>query len=158
VAARGSPAPAAGHVVAGSCLGHWAVPLACREATAQRTFGEEREFGVSLMGSDGLIDLDEAMEHRVGVRGSAAADPNPRGPRRGWIVVLVALSDFDGASMPQGMEDCSKLPRIAEALLRKGYSEDDIRKILGGNLLRVMTQKRARMPRDATTAYRVDRS
>jgi membrane dipeptidase len=47
-------------------------------------------------------------------------------------------SDFDGASMPEGMEDCSKLPKITEALLRKGYSEDDIRKILGGNTLRVM--------------------
>jgi membrane dipeptidase len=49
-------------------------------------------------------------------------------------------SDFDGASMPDGMEDCSRLPRITEALLRKGYSEDDIRKVLGGNLLRVMEQ------------------
>ena len=47
-------------------------------------------------------------------------------------------SDFDGASMPDGMEDCSKLPKITEALLRKGYSEDDVRKILGGNLLRIM--------------------
>jgi membrane dipeptidase len=47
-------------------------------------------------------------------------------------------SDFDGADMPDGMEDCSKLPKITEALLRKGYSEDDIRKILGGNTLRVM--------------------
>jgi membrane dipeptidase len=49
-------------------------------------------------------------------------------------------SDFDGANMPEGMEDCSKLPKITEALLRKGYSEDDIRKILGGNTLRVMEQ------------------
>ncbi len=49
-------------------------------------------------------------------------------------------SDFDGAWMPDGMEDCSKLPRITEALLRKGYSEEDIRKILGGNLLRVMEE------------------
>ena len=49
-------------------------------------------------------------------------------------------SDFDGASMPEGMEDCSKLPKITEALVRKGYSEDAIRKILGGNLLRVMEQ------------------
>jgi len=49
-------------------------------------------------------------------------------------------SDFDGASMPDGMEDCSKLPKITEALLRKGYSEDNIRKILGLNLLRVMEQ------------------
>ena len=49
-------------------------------------------------------------------------------------------SDFDGADMPDGMEDCSKLPKITEALLRKGYSEDDIRKILGENTLRVMAQ------------------
>ena len=49
-------------------------------------------------------------------------------------------SDFDGASMPDGMEDCTKVPKITEALLRKGYSEDDIRKILSGNLLRVMEQ------------------
>jgi membrane dipeptidase len=49
-------------------------------------------------------------------------------------------SDFDGATMPDGLEDCSKLPKITEALLRKGYSEDDIRKILGGNTLRVMEQ------------------
>jgi membrane dipeptidase len=49
-------------------------------------------------------------------------------------------SDFDGATMPDGMEDCSKLPKITEALMRKGYKDDDIRKILGGNLLRVMEQ------------------
>jgi membrane dipeptidase len=49
-------------------------------------------------------------------------------------------SDFDGANMPDGMEDCSKLPKITEALMRKGYKDDDIRKILGGNLLRVMEQ------------------
>src|SRR5271154_2594634 len=49
-------------------------------------------------------------------------------------------SDFDGADMPDGMEDCSKLPKITEALLRKGYSESDIKKILGENTLRVMEQ------------------
>jgi membrane dipeptidase len=49
-------------------------------------------------------------------------------------------SDFDGADMPEGLEDCSKLPKITEALLRKGYSESDIRKILGENTLRVMAE------------------
>jgi len=47
-------------------------------------------------------------------------------------------SDFDGATMPLGMEDASKLPKITDALLKKGYSEPDIEKILGGNILRVM--------------------
>jgi len=49
-------------------------------------------------------------------------------------------SDFDGATMPLGMEDASKLPAITEALLKKGYSDRDIEKILGANLLRVMAQ------------------
>ena len=49
-------------------------------------------------------------------------------------------SDFDGANMPFGMEDASKLPQITEALLRKGYSESDVKKILGENTLRVMTE------------------
>jgi membrane dipeptidase len=49
-------------------------------------------------------------------------------------------SDFDGATMPIGMEDVSKLPKITDALLKKGYSEQDVQKILGGNILRVMEQ------------------
>jgi membrane dipeptidase len=49
-------------------------------------------------------------------------------------------SDFDGANMPYGMEDATKLPLITEALLKKGYSESDVRKILGENTLRVMTE------------------
>jgi membrane dipeptidase len=49
-------------------------------------------------------------------------------------------SDFDGANMPYGMEDATNLPRITEALSRKGYSEGDIKKILGENTLRVMVE------------------
>jgi len=47
-------------------------------------------------------------------------------------------SDFDGTTVPVGMEDVSKLPKITEALLAKGYSEQDVTNILGGNLLRLM--------------------
>jgi membrane dipeptidase len=49
-------------------------------------------------------------------------------------------SDFDGGSMPQGMEDCTQLPKITEALMRKGYSAADMRKILGENTLRVLAE------------------
>src|SRR5258708_1736383 len=49
-------------------------------------------------------------------------------------------SDFDGANMPYGMEDATKLPKITEALLKKGYSEGDVKKILGENTLRVMAE------------------
>ena len=49
-------------------------------------------------------------------------------------------SDFDGANMPYGMEDATKLPKITEALLKKGYSEGEVKKILGENTLRIMTE------------------
>ena len=47
--------------------------------------------------------------------------------------------DFDGVDMlPKGLEDVSKYPAITELLLRKGYSETDIHKILSGNMMRVL--------------------
>ena len=48
-------------------------------------------------------------------------------------------SDFDGVgdSLPVGLKDVSAYPNLVEGLLRRGYSEEDIRKILGENLLRV---------------------
>jgi membrane dipeptidase len=48
-------------------------------------------------------------------------------------------SDFDGIEVtPQQMEDVTMLPRIAQGLLDRGYSDRDVQKILGGNMLRVM--------------------
>jgi membrane dipeptidase len=49
-------------------------------------------------------------------------------------------SDFDGVSgaMPEGMDSAADLPKITQALLNRGYKPDDVKKILGGNLLRVM--------------------
>src|SRR5438477_8077047 len=49
-------------------------------------------------------------------------------------------SDFVGANMPYGMEDASMLPKITEALMQKGYSEGDVKKILGEDTLRVMSE------------------
>jgi membrane dipeptidase len=49
-------------------------------------------------------------------------------------------SDFDGATMPIGMEDASQLPKLTAALMAKGYSASEVEKILGGNILRVMEQ------------------
>jgi membrane dipeptidase len=74
-------------------------------------------------------------------------------PRVDWTVIIdhidhavklvgadhVGLgSDFDGANMPYGMDDVTHLPQITDALLKKGYSDSDVQKILGGNTLRVM--------------------
>jgi membrane dipeptidase len=67
-------------------------------------------------------------------------------------------SDFDGISMwPVGLDDVASYPRLTEELLRRGYTEADIHKILGANVLRVLRQagdvaKRLR----ASTAPEVD--
>jgi len=42
--------------------------------------------------------------------------------------------------MPMGMQDVTHIPQITDALLKKGYSESDIRKILGENTLRVLSE------------------
>jgi membrane dipeptidase len=49
-------------------------------------------------------------------------------------------SDFDGAFMPTGLADASKYAAITEGLLRRGYSEPHVRKILGENTLRVLAE------------------
>jgi membrane dipeptidase len=51
-------------------------------------------------------------------------------------------SDFDGVSgaTPAGIDSAADLPKITQALLDRGYSADDIRKILGGNTLRVFRE------------------
>ena len=50
-------------------------------------------------------------------------------------------SDFDGVpDLPAGMDDISKLPAITYELLRRGYSEADVRKVLGENFLRAFAQ------------------
>jgi membrane dipeptidase len=51
-------------------------------------------------------------------------------------------SDFDGVSgqTPQGIDSAADLPKITQALLDRGYSEADIKKILGGNIMRVFRE------------------
>jgi membrane dipeptidase len=71
----------------------------------------------------------------------------------GWIEVIekatavvgedhVMLgSDWDGGpTLPKGMRDISDLPLLTDAMLRRGWSEQRIRKFLGLNLLRVFRQ------------------
>jgi membrane dipeptidase len=49
--------------------------------------------------------------------------------------------DFDGiTSVPVGLEDVSTYPALIAELLRRGYTDADVRKVLGGNVLRVMRQ------------------
>ena len=54
-------------------------------------------------------------------------------------------SDFDGINgqLPEGIDSPADLPKITEALMARGYSAEDCRKILGGNLLRVFREVEA---------------
>jgi membrane dipeptidase len=64
------------------------------------------------------------------------------------VVALVGVdhvgigSDYDGVgdSLPTGLKDVSAYPNLIEGLLKRGYSEEDIGKILGENLLRVWAE------------------
>ena len=50
-------------------------------------------------------------------------------------------SDFDGiTAWPVGLDDVSSYPRLTEELLKRGYSEGDVHKILGGNVLRAFRE------------------
>jgi membrane dipeptidase len=63
-------------------------------------------------------------------------------------------SDFDGVgdSLPEGVKDVSGYPNLIEGLLRRGYTEADIRKILGENLLRVWSEVEAYAGQAAMTS------
>jgi membrane dipeptidase len=53
-------------------------------------------------------------------------------------------SDFDGVtSLPEGIDSAADLPKITQALLQRGYTREQIHKILGGNFMRVMREVEA---------------
>jgi membrane dipeptidase len=57
-------------------------------------------------------------------------------------------SDFDGiTATPAGLSSVAELPNLTAELLRRGYTADDVTKILGGNVLRVMEEVERRAER-----------
>lgn len=87
-------------------------------------------------------NLREAAERQAGVRRVSykrVADHIDHAVEVAGIDSVGIGSDFDGINVaPEGLDDISKLPALTGELVRRGYSEEDIRKILGGNFLRVM--------------------
>jgi membrane dipeptidase len=72
---------------------------------------------------------------------TAIADHIDHAVKIGGIDHVGLGSDFDGIdSPPRGMEDVSRIPDLVRELARRSYSEEDLEKILGGNVLRVMRQ------------------
>lgn len=116
-----------------------------QESTARREVGEYfKAHNLSYRDSAGRAYIREYTKaHPV-----AHADVADVVAHIDHVVKLVGVnhvgigSDFDGVgdSLPVGLEDVSKYPNLIYGLLKAGYSDEDIRKICGGNLLRVWSE------------------
>jgi membrane dipeptidase len=107
------------------------------EETGQQTSDEvRREFDEQYEAEHGpypYATLEETLDHFDHVIKLASVDNVGIG------------SDYDGVgdSLPIGLKDVSSYPNLVEGLLRRGYGDEDIRKILGENLLRVWREVEA---------------
>jgi len=106
----------------------------------------ERQFD-AIRASEGMVGLNFncGFLHPEGIRGSDL----DRGCMIDHLDALIERlgddkvglgSDFDGATMPEGVRDVSLLPNLIEAMRARGYDDATIRKIAYGNWLRVMEQ------------------
>ena len=96
-------------------------------------------------GEQPVATLDHVVEHIEHVRDIAGIDHVAIG------------SDFDGATMPEGLEDVSTFPALFAELSRRGWTEAELRKLAGENVLRAWREaeavsERLRSERPASTA------
>ena len=99
------------------------------QALLQKTKGMHNSEKAALYAKESLPDVPvtEVVDHIEHIAKVAGYDTPCLG------------SDFDGApSMPRGLEDASKLPAITALLRQRGWTEANIRKLLGENVLRVL--------------------
>lgn len=86
-------------------------------------------FYTSFISSSGSADVGTVVDHIDHIAKVAGIDHVGLG------------SDYDGVpALPEGLEDVSKYPNITAEMLRRGYSETDVRKVLGENLLRAFKE------------------
>ena len=80
-----------------------------------------------------ITDVADCIDHMVNVAG---------------IEHVGIGSDFDGVglALPRGLEDVSKMPALTAVLLKRGYAESDIQKIMGTNFLRVVREVVEQVP------------
>jgi membrane dipeptidase len=118
---------------------------------------DELKAGAKADGSDQTPEGRAALQDKIDKLQRSYADKIPRPPLSALIdqidhiakvagVDHVGLgSDFDGiqGQLPEGLNSPADLPKITAALMARGYSPEDCRKILGGNLLRVFREVEA---------------
>ena len=124
---------------------------------AQKKMQPEVNAAVQALKDKAKAEGKEASQDEIDKLQRQYADRIPRPPFKELIdqidhvakvagVDHVGLgSDFDGISgqLPQGIDSVADLPKITAALMERGYSAEDCRKILGGNLLRVFREVEA---------------
>jgi membrane dipeptidase len=106
------------------------------EAEAKRICGDDE--ACQMLHEDRLLRELVAAGKMPRVEWTTILDHVDHAVKTGGIDHVGLGSDFDGAAMPYGMEDASRFPWITEGLVQRGYSEEEIQKILGGNVLRLM--------------------
>jgi membrane dipeptidase len=121
---------------------------------AQKTIEPEMKKAVQALKDKSKAEGKEASQDEIDKVQRTFADRIPRPPFSALIdqidhiakvagVDHVGLgSDFDGINgqLPQGIDSVADLPKITAALMDRGYSAEDCKKILGGNLLRVFRE------------------
>ena len=124
---------------------------------AQRAQRPEVEKAVAELKAKDKAEGKEASDEEIAKLQRQFADRIPRPPLSLLIdhidhIAKVAGvdhvgigSDFDGVEgqLPEGMDSVADLPKITAELMKRGYSPEDCRKILGGNLLRVFREVQA---------------
>jgi len=110
--------------------------------TAQQAFSDFRESSGLAPGDAGLRSFAQTYrdEHPYPYASvDDVIDHIDRAVALAGIDHVGIGSDFDGVgeTLPQGLEDVSKYPNLVAGLIARGYSEQDIAKLLGGNLMRV---------------------
>lgn len=124
-------------------------------------------FYSAYINKDAMKHLDKYLAYRDQMRAKISNEDELRATLRAWteknpmprgsvkdvadhidhIVKVAGIdhvgigSDYDGVNtLPEGLEDAASYPNLSAELLRRGYKEADIRKIMGGNFYRVLSQ------------------
>ncbi len=125
----------------------------------------EGPLGLKLQGATTLQDmarLEKEHEAVAGPRPKATladvADHIEHAARAAGVDHVGIGSDFAGVAMPEGLEDVSRYPYLIAELVRRGWKDDDLKKLAGGNFLRAFARaeevasrlQRQRPPSNAT--------
>ena len=140
-----------GGVVQLVALGAYVKALSAKQEAFKQSVREQ----MGLLDDKALWSMSEAQDAEYRARLAPMFDMAPRASvsdfadHIDYAVKVMGIdhvgiaSDFDGGGGIDGWEDASETPNVTAELARRGYSEDDIAKIWGGNLLRVMEAARA---------------